>query len=109
MAKDNVQVLIELRETVRNRKCDDLWGKVYKTLEHENLLFSDYADDTGDTSIDDVKQNIRTMGFKECCTWLTWILRGERFCEGLFQTCIDDGSFLLLLDRCIALEAERER
>ena len=109
MVKDNVHVLIELREAVRDGKCDDLWGKAYGTLERENLLSSDYSDDTGDTSIDDVKQNIGTMSFKECCTWLTWILRGERFCEGLFQECIDDGSFLSLLDRCIALEAESER
>ena len=109
MPKDDIKVFRELCTEVQSGQADNLWGKFYRALEQKNLLDTDYADNTDGKSIDDVKRDIPDMNFSECCTWLTWILRGERFSEGLFQSCIDDDSVLSLLKRSVEiLESENK-
>ena len=39
------------------------------------------------------------MSFEDCCMWLTWILRGERFTEGLFRKNISNGNVKALLNQ----------
>lgn len=57
---------------------------MYLDLKKRNILDFDYVNKISHKEISDVRQDIDAMTLKECCTWLTWILRREYFYEGLF-------------------------
>lgn len=78
---------------------EDAWTEFYEKMESGNCIDMDYLKHTSGKNIKEVEKDIATMTLDEVKTWLTWILRGERFCDGLFETCIDDGTLLALLQR----------
>lgn len=77
----------------------NLWSKVYEGLESAGYLDDNYLEHTRDIDMDEALKHINQMSFDECCTWLTWILRGNRFSEGLFDMNIENGNILRLLKR----------
>ena len=81
------------------------WGKFYEELENANCIDDEYLQKTRGKNIDVIKDEIDNMELSEVYTWLTWILRGERFCEGLFETKKKDGTLFALIARGKAREA----
>lgn len=88
----NLQNLIESGET-------KLWSKIYEGLESAGYLDNLYLEHTRDIDMEEAMKRIDNMSFEECCTWLTWILRGNRFSEGLFEMNIENGNISRLLKR----------
>lgn len=80
-------------------KEEYLWTKFYEELEVADYIDSDYRNKTQGKTIAQEIRNAESMELPDVVAWLTWILRGERFCDGLFQSCIDDGTLSVLLDR----------
>ena len=99
MSGNQLKVFKMLKDDFMRRKNDDLWTPLAKGLEESGCADHDYLSHTEGRAIEDVISSINRMSFNECCTWLTWIVRGERFCEGLFTSCLDDGTLLALLTR----------
>ncbi len=85
---------------------EKLWHGLYASMEGAGCLDSDYVQHTDEyDGIDSVRDRIGKMSFSECCTWLTWILRGDRLCEGLFDSCVQDGAIPDLMKRaCTELD-----
>ena len=118
MAKNLAEVLSSLLRDIEThadsyRSDDDisgeLWTRLYKGMEDAKCLDYDYAQHTEPIGgIENVSDKIGEMSFKECCTWLTWILRGERLCDGLFSTHLNNGNILALLKRVLNLIREKE-
>ena len=77
----------------------NLWSKVYEGLESAGYLDDKYLEHTRDIDMDEAMKQVEQMSFGECCTWLTWILRGNRFSEGLFKMNIENGNISRLLKR----------
>lgn len=91
---------------ITEESSGSLWRKLYGEMEDKGLLDVEYVEKTDGLEIKDVRETISSMNFDDCCTWLTWILRGERFCEGLFESCVKDGSLHMLIQRCCELVGE---
>ena len=87
-----LQKLIELRGK-------NLWSEIYEGLESAGYLDNLYLEHTRDIDMEEAMKRIDNMSFEECCTWLTWILRGNRFSEGLFEMNIENGNISRLLKR----------
>ncbi len=100
-------VFNKLRDDFRdNNYGDDPWSLLYGELGELNCLDSDYIAHTKNQNDLD---SIATMSFDNCCSWLTWALRGERFNEGLFDSQLKNGNILALLDRaCDSLVGKEE-
>ena len=75
------------------------WTEFYKILEENNCIIKDYLIYTENQDINEAMKNINEMSLREIYIWLTWILRGERFCSGLFEEKIKDGTLAKLIDR----------
>ena len=86
-----------LLETERNESR--LWTEFYVELEKHEYLDANYLEHTRNADINEEMKHIDTMSFEDCCTWLTWILRGERFSVGLFGKNISNGNVKALLNR----------
>ncbi len=53
---------------------------------------------------------IRDASRSDLATWFTWLVRGERFCDGLIGSAAESGELLALLRRLDeVLEAEKGR
>lgn len=76
-----------------------LWTEFYSELERHEYLDSDYLEHTRNANINEAMKEIDRLSFEECCTWLTWILRGERFSAGLFGKNISNGNVKALLNQ----------
>lgn len=73
----------------------DPYGDIAKGLEELNLLDFDYM-----KNHDKIKSNkISDLTFSECCTELTFFLRGERFTPGTFFSALKDKTIYKLLDQ----------
>ena len=96
----------ELQELV-SREGADAWTGVYQLLEAGGYLDSEYLRNTSGSNVAEAVKRVDNMSLDEVYTWLTWILRGERFCDGLFETCIGDGTLSRLLKRGYELEQEK--
>ncbi len=53
-------------------------------------------------------KEITTLTMKELETYITRIIRGEKFIDGLIASCIDDGTLKNLLERFLELYKENE-
>lgn len=84
-------------KTLINSDTADKWTAMYKLLSENGYIDKQYSlhtenmKDIDNLSIDDVYAS------------LTFILRGERFCEGLFDTMLENGTIAKLIDRGIQL------
>ena len=90
-------------DAMTTESLGSLWKRLYEWMEDKRLIDVEYAEKTDGLEVKDVIETISSMDFDDCCTWLTWILRGERFCEGLFESCVKDGSLHMLIQRCCEL------
>lgn len=54
--------------------------------------------------VDEVRElSIPEMSQSQLSTFLTWVPRGERFCDGFIAEFVDEGSVLQALQRAVAL------
>lgn len=97
-------ILFEKLQKLVEKAGVEAWSEFYTTLEAEGCIDSEYLKHIAGQDIAEVLKNVETMSVKEVCTWLTWILRGERFCDGLFESCIENGSLQALLKRGVKIE-----
>mgnify|MGYP006916223449 CR=1 FL=1 len=97
-------ILFEKLQKLIEKAGVDSWSEFYATLEAERCIDPEYLKHTAEQNIAVVLQNVESMSVQEVCTWLTWILRGERFCDGLFESCIKNGSLQALLKRGVEIE-----
>ena len=82
---------------------EDVWTSFYRAMESEGCIDVKYLEHTTGQDLESAVKHADRLSKEEVCTWLTWILRGERFCEGLFESCIENGSFSALLSRGVEL------
>ena len=94
-----LQKLLETEKDVSK-----LWTEFYEELGGHEYLDSDYLQKTRGKDINEVMKHTDTLSIEECCTWLTWMLRGERFSEGLFKKNIKNGNVKALLKRAEEIE-----
>ena len=78
---------------------EDVWSDFYRVLEAEGCIDAEYVQHTLGQDISNVIEDVDRMSLETVYTWLTWILRGERFCDGLFDACLADGTLSKLLKR----------
>ncbi len=88
----------EMQKLIKS-KDKNLWSALYKKLEAAGCIDKNYLERTQNADIDEAMKNVDGMSYEECCAWLTWILRGERFSEGLFDMHIKNGNIVSLLKR----------
>lgn len=83
------------------------WNNFQYTLRKLGYDKAEYLEYTKGRKLEDAMRDIGAAPFEECCAWLTWILWGESFREGLFKECLYNGSVNALLRRaCTVLEGE---
>ncbi len=79
-------------------KIDEFIQEVYKS----NLLIGDYHDvikKQGLEGIKQITQAIDDADFELVTAILTWVVRGERFCDGLWGSAVEDKTFLKIINR----------
>ena len=104
------ETLIKLRELCRKEyeyeedggdvfvKGDvDPYGEVYKGLEKAGCLDVNYSDNRKKRKA----KNVSDFTFNDCCTELTFLLRGERFSPGTFYDALKDKTVFKLLERAV--------
>ena len=96
----------ELQDLI-SREGADAWTGVYQLLEAGGCLDPEYLRNTSEGNVAEAVKRADRMDIDEVYTWLTWILRGERFSDGLFETSIENGTLSRLLQRGYELEQER--
>ena len=83
------------------------YDPVISELERE-FFASDLVDyqygDTATILIDSLPEKLNTMTKKEIGTCLTFIFRGERFCEGHILSYLENGMLVALLRRLADIE-----
>ncbi len=84
-------------KTLINSDTADKWTAMYKLLSENNCLDKQYSLHTENI------ENIDNLSIDDIYARLTWILRGERFCEGLFDSMLENGTIAKLIDRGIQL------
>ncbi len=82
---------------------EDKWTAFYQAMDSGGCLDLKYLEHTSGQDLSSAVKRVGSLSKEDVCTWLTWILRGERFCDGLFQSCIDNGSLSVLLLRGVEL------
>ena len=82
---------------------EDIWTDFYQAMKSGGYIDSKYLEHTSGQNISEALQKVESMSIEEVCAWLTWILRGERFCEGLFKSSIENGQLSSLLKRGVEL------
>lgn len=109
VTKKHIEAFKKLRgeleqASLREDGSSDFWTRLYQEMEKLGCIDINYLEHSKAlSSIDNAIGHVQGMSFDECCTWLTWALRGERFCDGLFAGCIKQGHIRSLLDRVIEL------
>ena len=94
-----MNVFEKLQGLLSSEEEEFLWTEFYEKLESEGHIDNEYLAKTAEKDISQEIQRIDKLTLAEVNAWLTWILRGERFCDGLFQSCIDNGAVSALLSR----------
>ena len=84
-------------KTLINSDTADKWTAMYKLLSENGCLDEQYSLHTKNI------KDIDNLSIEDIYTYLTWILRGERFCEGLFDSMLENGTIEKLIDRGIQL------
>ena len=92
----------EIQKLIKS-KDKNLWSALYKKLESAGCIDKNYLEHTQNADIDESMKNVDSMSYEECCACLTWILRGERFCDGLFERHIRNGNVSALLKRIMEI------
>ena len=86
---------------------DAVKAKMTKVQELQSLLSEtgtliyDYADYLKQGSFDDVLSDVKSFTFRECCAYLTFILRFELMEGNWYKKCEADGSIYKLIQRTL--------
>lgn len=108
------KILMQYRDSIEGKKFDpddsDANTRLYALLSRVGCLDYSYADhirkgksestrarDVFDSAIDDVE----TFTFKECCAYLTMIVRADRFEGGWYERYLNDSTIYKLLNRLL--------
>lgn len=99
------KILIRYRDLFKGKKAEEdnneLYLKFYNDLEASECIDYDYSDHMNHGEYDDAISHAGDFSFQECCAYLTFVLRGERWAGGWFAKCIDDGTIHQLLSRML--------
>ncbi|MBR0075479.1 MAG: hypothetical protein IJP96_06975 [Synergistaceae bacterium] len=88
------------------RDTEGIYSTLYKGLEKAKVLDSEYLKNFGKI-VDKLGERLsgtdymNELSFNECCTLMTFFLRGERMSPGHFFSRVKDGTILKLLDRAV--------
>ena len=104
----NKEKINELIGVFTNAKSSDtsLYATLYNGLESINALDLDYLDNFDKlkgSTYQEKLSHINEFTFKNCCTVMTALLRGERFVEGVFFEAVESGEILRLLQRAYSV------
>ena len=97
--KEKIKELIEVFEKA---KSDDssLYSTLYKGLKDIDAIDHNYMDNFKRLKGDDYAEkmsHLEEFTYENCCTVLTYLLRSERFVEGIFFEAVEAGDVLNLL------------
>lgn len=104
-----MNVFEKLQNILKSDDEENLWTMFYEELQANGYIDNEYRDKTMNKDISYEIQKIDTLTLAEVTAWLTWILRGERFCYGLFQSYIDNGAIAALLNRGSEILKENDK
>ena len=100
---DKKEVLSKYRDIFRNRKASgatsELYTNFYRDFEKVGLIDTRYSDHMKGKTIDDVISGVARMSYSDCLTWITFILRAQRWSDGWFADRTEDGTIYKLLSR----------
>ena len=90
---------MEYREAVMSKgtKAQDL----QRLLTETGTLIFDYAGYLKPGRFNDVISGVEDFSFRECCAYLTFILRFELMEGNWYKKCEDDGSIYKLVNRTL--------
>ena len=103
--------LSEIFGNEHNYSDGKLYSKLYMDFTAAECFDDDYfnnlialkgkysPNDRDDNSYNAVIPYINKLSFKDCCTLLSFLLRAERWSEGWFEECLQNGSVKSLLER----------
>ena len=90
------------KKNVPEDKMNDMYTQLYKGLDKIKSLDFNYIENfekIKGANYDEKIKYLNDFSFDNCCTLLTFLLRGERFSEGLFEGAVKNGDVLQLLER----------
>ena len=97
------KILQEWREKFKSFKAKDatpkMYSRFYEDLERAGLIDTNYTEHMKGRTLDDVIPNVKELSFSDCKTYLTFILRAERWAEGWFSERTENGDIYKLLSR----------
>lgn len=71
----------------------------FQTSDYADCKYGDTMEKTGWFDLSKLRADIPIMTESNILTCLTAIIRADRFCEGFFAGCIEDGTVYSLLER----------
>ena len=90
----------ELIDGIRFSKGDE-YALVHKGLEKTGCFDRNYLANLDGKDGYEMAENPEQLTFEECCTVLTFLLRAERFSEGLFDSMLENKTIYKLLKRAV--------
>ncbi len=104
---DKKEVLRKYRDVFRGRKASgattELYTNFYRDFEEAGLIDTKYSDHMNGKTLEDVMPDVAKMSYADCLTWLTFILRAQRWSDGWFADSTENGTIYRLLSRACEL------
>ncbi|MBQ7593238.1 MAG: hypothetical protein IJU48_02655 [Synergistaceae bacterium] len=102
------KILQQWRDKFKSLKGKDATAKIYsqfyQDLEEAGLIDTNYTEHMKGKTLDDVMPKVENLLFGDCKTYLTFILRTERWSEGWFAERTENGDiYKLLVQACEVL------
>ena len=97
---EQIKKFMQYRDEVKTKKGTTATA-LQKLLEDTGTFLYDYADYLRTGKFDEVMSNVKKFNFRECCAYLTFIVRFEQIESEWYDKCVKDGSVYNLLVRLI--------
>ncbi len=99
---EKIKMFMQYRNAVKSNKSTTV-EDLQELLEETETLIYDYADYLRVGKFDEVMSNVKKFNFRECCAYLTFIMRFEQIEGDWYEKCVKDGSIVKLLERVIEI------
>ncbi len=90
---------MDYRDAVKAKKTKS--QDLQRLLSETETLIYNYADYLKQGSFEDVLSGVKSFTFRECCAYLTFILRFELMEGNWYKKCETDGSISKLVERLL--------
>ena len=91
-------IFIKLRDKFKDAKeVSSLYSDLHEGLEKTGYLDHDYFEHLKDKSGYDEFLRVNELSAKECGTALTFILRAEKYSDGVFDSYVNNGNIYKML------------